>query len=88
MDQDSGQRDGDKSLDFDTVIPGHGPVSKKADLLTYRNNAEKMRTRVQTLIRQGKNQDDVAKVMTAEYNWQPGSLNMQWSLPGMMTELK
>ena len=78
----------DKSLDFDTVIPGHGPVSKKADLLTYRNNAEKMRTRVQTLIRQGKNQDDVAKVMTAEYNWQPGSLNMQWSLPGMMTELK
>ena len=78
----------DKNIDFDTVIPGHGPVSKKADLLTYRNNAEKMRTRVQTLIRQGKNQDDVAKVMTAEYNWQPGSLNMQWSLPGMMTELK
>jgi len=78
----------DKSLDFDTVIPGHGPVSKKADLLTYRNNAEKMRTRVQTLIRQGKSQDDVAKVMTAEYNWQPGSLNMQWSLSGMMTELK
>jgi cyclase len=78
----------DKSLDFDTVIPGHGPVSKKADLLTYRNNAEKMRTRVQTLIRQGKNQDDVAKFMTAEYKWQPDSLNMQWSLPGMMTELK
>jgi len=76
------------ALDFDTVIPGHGPVSKKADLLTYRNNAEKMRTRVQTLIRQGKNQDDVAKVMTAEYKWQPDSLNMQWSLPGMMTELK
>jgi len=79
---------GDKSLDFDTVIPGHGPVSKKADLLTYRNNAEKMRTRVQTLIRQGKSQDDVAKFMTAEYKWAPDSLNMQWSLPGMMTELR
>jgi cyclase len=78
----------DKSLDFDTVIPGHGPVSKKADLLTYRNNADKMRTRVQSLVRQGESQDEVAKVMTAEYNWQPGSLNMQWSLPGMMTELK
>jgi glyoxylase-like metal-dependent hydrolase (beta-lactamase superfamily II) len=78
----------DKSLDFDTVIPGHGPVSKKADLLTYRNNAQKMLTRVQSLVRQGKSQDDVAKVMTAEYNWQPGSLNMQWSLPGMMTELR
>jgi len=78
----------DKSLDFDTVIPGHGPVSKKADLLTYRNNAQKMLTRVQSLVRQGKSQDDVAKVMTAEYNWQPGSLNMQWSLPGMMIELR
>ncbi len=78
----------DKSLDFDTVIPGHGPVSKKADLLTYRNNADKMRTRVQALVRQGKSQDDVAKFMTAEYKWQPDSLNMQWSLPGMMTELK
>ena len=71
-----------------TSTPGHGPVSKKADLLTYRNNAETMRTRVQTLIRQGKKQDDVAKFMTAEYKWAPDSLNMQWSLPGMMTELK
>ena len=76
------------SLDFDTVIPGHGPVSKKADLLTYRNKAADMRTRVQTLIRQGKNQDDVGKFMTAEYKWAPDSLNMQWSLPGMMTELR
>jgi len=47
-----------------------------------------MLTRVQSLIRQGKSQDEVAKVMTAEYNWQPGSLNMQWSLPGMMIELR
>jgi glyoxylase-like metal-dependent hydrolase (beta-lactamase superfamily II) len=78
----------DKTLDFDTVIPGHGPVSKKADLLNYRNNADKMRTRVQTLIRQGKKKDEVAKFMTAEYKWAPDSLNMQWSLPGMMTELK
>lgn len=75
-------------LDFDTVIPGHGPVSKKADLLAYRNKAADMRSRVQTLIRQGKSQGDVAKFMTAEYKWAPDSLNMQWSLPGMMTELR
>jgi cyclase len=77
-----------KDLDFDTVIPGHGPVSKKADMLTYRNKADDLRNKVQAQIRQGKSQDDVAKFMTAEYNWQPGSLNMQWSLPGLMTELK
>jgi cyclase len=75
-------------LDFDTVIPGHGQVTNKAGLLTYRNNVDKLRVRAQGLIREGKSQDDVAKVMTAEYGWMPGSLNMQWSLPGMMTELK
>ena len=76
------------NLDFDTVIPGHGPVEKKADLITYRNNAEKLRMRVQEQIRQGKSQADVGKFMTAEYKWAPDSLNMQWSLPGMMAELK
>jgi cytochrome c-type biogenesis protein CcmH/NrfF len=55
-------------------------------MLTYRNNAEKMRNRVHGLIRQSKKQDDIAKVMTAEYNWMPGRFYMQWSLPGMMTE--
>jgi glyoxylase-like metal-dependent hydrolase (beta-lactamase superfamily II) len=75
-------------LEWDTVIPGHGPVSKKADMLTYRNNAQKLRDRVAGLIKEGKTQAEVAAVMTAEYRWQPDSLNMQWSLPGMMTELK
>jgi cyclase len=75
-------------LDFDTVIPGHGQITNKAGLKTYRDNIAKEITRVRGLIREGKSQDDVAKVMTAEYGWMPGSLNMQWSLPGMMTELK
>lgn len=77
-----------KELDFDTVIPGHGPVTNKAALLAYRNNVEKLRNRATGLIREGKSQDDVAKVMTAEFNWQPTGLQMQWSMPGMMKELK
>jgi hypothetical protein len=74
--------------DFDTVIPGHGPVTTKANLMTYRNNVDKLRTRAAGLVREGKSMDDLGKVMTAEYGWMPGSLNFQWSLPGMMTELK
>jgi hypothetical protein len=27
-------------------------------------------------------------VMTVEYNWAPGSLQQQWSVPGMIAELK
>jgi cyclase len=75
-------------LDFDTVIPGHGAVTNKAGLLAYRNNVEKLRNQVTGLIRQGKSQSDVAKVMTADYGWAAGSLQQQWSVPGMMKELK
>ena len=80
--------DGAMQLDFDRVIPGHGPVTNKAGLLAYRNDVEKLRNRAQSLIRQGKSQEEVGKVMIAEFKWQPTGLQMQWSLPGMMTELK
>ena len=76
------------TLDFDTVIPGHGPVTTKAGLLAYRNNIEKLRNRAAALIREGKSQDDIGKVMIAEFNWAPNGMQMQWSLPGMMAELK
>ncbi len=75
-------------LDFDTVIPGHGPVTDKAGLLAYRNNVEKLRNRAAGLIREGKGQDEVGKVMTSEFGWAAGGLQMQWSLPGVMAELK
>ncbi|HEY3826998.1 MAG TPA: MBL fold metallo-hydrolase [Bryobacteraceae bacterium] len=75
-------------LDFDTVIPGHGAVTNKAGLLTYRNNVEKMRNEVRGLIRSGKSQADVAQYMTMNYNWAPNSLQQQWSVPGMVKELK
>jgi glyoxylase-like metal-dependent hydrolase (beta-lactamase superfamily II) len=75
-------------LDFDTVIPGHGPVTNKAGLLAYRNNVEKLRSRATHLIREGKGQEEVGKAMMADFGWAATSLQMQWSLPGMMAELK
>src|SRR5580704_10162929 len=78
--------DGALQLDFDTVIPGHGPVTNKAGLLTYRNNVERLRNRAAGLIREGKSQDEVGKVMIAEFGWGPDSMQMRWSLPGIMTE--
>jgi len=75
-------------LDFDTVIPGHGPVTDKAALLTYRNNVEKLRNCVYGLIRQGKSQEDIRNILMADYGWEADGVNMQWDLPGFMTELK
>jgi cyclase len=76
------------AYDFDTVIPGHGAVTNKAGLKTYRDNVDKLKNEVGTMIRSGKTQDDVAKFMTANYKWAPDSLQQQWSVPGMMKELK
>ena len=75
-------------LDFDTVIPGHGPVTTKAGLLAYRNDIEKLRNRAAALIRDGKSQTEVGQVMAVEFGWGPNSMQAQWSLPGMMTELR
>ena len=75
--------------DFDTVIPGHGPVSKRADLMTYRQNFEKMRGRVSTMVREGKSKDDVAKMLTTEFGWSadPKALGSR-SIEPMMADLK
>jgi glyoxylase-like metal-dependent hydrolase (beta-lactamase superfamily II) len=75
-------------LDFDTVIPGHGKVTDKAGLQAYRDNVEKLRSRVSGLVHEGKSADDVGKVLAAEFGWQAGGMQMQWGLPGMMKELK
>jgi glyoxylase-like metal-dependent hydrolase (beta-lactamase superfamily II) len=80
--------DGALKLDFETVIPGHGAVTNKAGLQEYRNNVEKLRNRAAGLIRQGKSQEEVGQVMMAEFHWQPKGMQMSWSLPGMMNELK
>ncbi|PWU02183.1 MAG: hypothetical protein C5B51_21410 [Terriglobia bacterium] len=75
-------------LDFDTVIPGHGPVAKKADLMAYRNNVDKLRTRVTGLLRQGTSKEEIAKVMTSEFGWAPNGLQMTRGFDGMLAELK
>ena len=35
-----------------------------------------------------KSDEEIGKVMMAEYGWMPNSLNMQWSLPGFKTEFR
>jgi len=75
-------------LDFDTVIPGHGPIAKKADMLTYRNNVEKLRTEITGMIRQNKSRDEIAKLVQDKYGWAPTSLQFQRGFDGMLAELK
>ena len=57
------------ALDFDKVIPGHGPVSTRADVVKFRSDLEAMRTRLIGLIKQGKSRDDIANTLESDYGW-------------------
>jgi len=61
--------DGALQLDFDTVIPGHGPISSRNDLLKFRTDLETMRTRLVTLIKGGKSKDEIVNILEADYGW-------------------
>ena len=56
-------------LDFDTVIPGHGPVSTRADVVKFKTDLETMRTRVIGLIKEGKTKPELAKILEDDYGW-------------------
>jgi cyclase len=73
--------------DFDIVIPGHGPIQKREDLVKYRQNFEKMRGRVSGMVRESKSKDDVGKMLTAEFGWAAGAIGAR-SIEPMMAELR
>ena len=75
------------SWDFETVIPGHGKVAKKADLVKFRNSGESMRNRISPMVRDGKSRDEISKVLTSEFGF-PSTANGARSVDGLMTELK
>jgi glyoxylase-like metal-dependent hydrolase (beta-lactamase superfamily II) len=56
-------------IDFDTVIPGHGPVASKADLIQFNGKVSAMRMRLQTMVRQGATRDQIVGTVEKEYGW-------------------
>ena len=58
------------ALDFDTVIPGHGPILTKADIRAFRSKLETVIDRVRAEIAAGATRDDIAsRVDTADLDW-------------------
>jgi cyclase len=79
--------DGVLKLDFDTVIPGHGPISKKADLEKYRAGFERMQTSIRNMTRLAKGRDDVLKMLVSDFGWAQTGLGTN-SLDRVIAELK
>jgi glyoxylase-like metal-dependent hydrolase (beta-lactamase superfamily II) len=62
------------TLDFDTVIPGHGPVSNRDGVVAWRADLASMRGRIRDLVREGKSKDEISDVLTGTYKWPKGGL--------------
>jgi cyclase len=57
-------------LDFDTAIPGHGPVLTKDDVRTFREKLITVRQRMTDLARSGVRKDELAaRLKTDDLNW-------------------
>jgi glyoxylase-like metal-dependent hydrolase (beta-lactamase superfamily II) len=75
-------------LDFDTVVPGHGPVTTRARFVEWRQEIQKIRDRMTAFMRQGRSKDEITKMLVDEFGWDPQGTAIRNSLDGMMAELK
>jgi cyclase len=57
------------ALDFDTIIPGHGPIATKAELIAFNADLVAMRTRLAALIKGGTSRAEVVRILEADYGW-------------------
>jgi cyclase len=73
-------------MDFDTVIPGHGPAIDKNRLIEIRRKFQAVMERVRTMNREKKSADEIRETLVREFNWGGGPSAGQ--IPGMMIELQ
>lgn len=74
------------TLQYDTVIPGHGLVSTKADLTAYRARAQRFSDTLQQLVSQGKSRADIEKVVRGQFDWEDFHINS--ALDGLINEFR
>ena len=75
------------NMDFDTVIPGHGPVMKKADLAKYVQTVAAVRAQVAKACRGGTPDTAAERLNLVDAGFAQTSPNVLRSLPGMCKEL-
>ena len=77
--------DGALRLDFDTVVPGHGDVTTKAELRKFRDDTMAVRTKVHDMIVAKKTKDEIWAMLQKDHHW---TTFQQRSIDGLMIELQ
>jgi cyclase len=78
--------DGALTLDFDTVVPGHGNVTTKQEMRKYRASTALLVTRVHEMVSQKKSKDEIAKMLRTEFHW--ADLHLARGLEGAIVEME
>jgi cyclase len=73
-------------LDFETVIPGHGPVGVKRDMMPFRANVATIRHRVHQINTEKKTRDDISKMLVSDFKF--NQLQITRGLDGLIAEMQ
>jgi len=73
-------------MDWDVLIPGHGPAINKQQLVDMHSRMAQVIERFRMLLREGKNQQQITETIVKEFNWGTGPA--AGVIAGMMTELR
>jgi glyoxylase-like metal-dependent hydrolase (beta-lactamase superfamily II) len=78
------------SLDFERIIPGHGTLKTRKDLIAWSQSFAIVRDRILEMKTQGKSKDEVASTLKVDDlpGWKPSTMFAQRSLGGLYDELR
>jgi cyclase len=74
------------TLDFESVVPGHGTVASKADMAAFRDDTQRLADMVQSMQRQGSSRDDIEAMLRSEFHF--ADFHIDGSLDGLLVELQ
>jgi glyoxylase-like metal-dependent hydrolase (beta-lactamase superfamily II) len=74
-------------LDWDTVIPGHGPMTNRAGFLQWRAAVDMMTNRMRSMVREGRTKTEIEDMLVNEFKWERTGMPFR-SVEGMIAELK
>lgn len=74
----TGTLDGVLELDFDTVIPGHGPILGKDEVQIFRDRMQTLQDRMREAVEAGVSRDDVpGRIQTDDLDWPLSDVALQ-----------
>jgi cyclase len=73
-------------LDFDTVVPGHGVITNKAEMRKFRDSTIALKDKVHEMIVEKKSKADVEKMLRTDFHW--ADLHVARGLNGLMAEMQ